>query len=127
MIKKIAAIISFSLLTVSVSAQELINKIADNAFYVMTINGGNVLEKVSEQEINESLLFNKITRNIFGRGNEAKSLKDLGVDIKKEMLFAVEYDKATEMVYVEFFYPIENKDVFGKYIQELWGEGEIVI
>lgn len=126
MIKKIIAITVLSITIISASAQELINKVSDNALYIMTINGGNVLAKVPEKEIDESLLLNQMMKSLFGRNGESKSLKDLGVDLKKEMVFAVEYDKAAEIIYGEFFYPIEDKEKFGKYIQELWGNGDII-
>lgn len=126
MLKRITTLLVASVTTIAINAQELIDKVSDKAVYVMTINGGKVLEKVSQKEIDESLLFSQISRSLFGRNGESKSLKDLGVDLKREMVFATEYDKEKEIIYGEFFYPIEDRDKFGKYIQELWGSGEII-
>lgn len=83
-------------------------KIKDNATMVFTIKGKNLMNKVSEKNINSSLIFQEFKKEM--RITNLSQMSDLGFDFNSDFCFAIEPD--TNMVVYFALIPIKNTEKF---------------
>lgn len=106
----------FLVITISASAQDLSGKISEKAFAVFSINGGLTLEKVSEVEINKSLLFHEVIREFFRGDDEILSLEEFGVNLRDRMYFVAE--RGDDVNYYYLTYNIAKLSTFERTIKD---------
>ena len=97
--------------------QNFPSKVKNTATMVFTINGKNVLNKVSEDKINQSLLFREFKQEV--RKAEVNQLSDMGIDFKSNFCFASESD--TNMMFVLAFVPIKDLAKFETLVAKITG------
>ncbi|MGB1040965.1 MAG: hypothetical protein ACPGVD_08835 [Flavobacteriales bacterium] len=97
--------------------QNFPSKVKNTATMVFTINGKNVLNKVSEDKINQSLLFREFKQEV--RKAEVNQLSDMGIDFKSNFCFASESD--TNMMFVLAFVPIKDLAKFETLVSKITG------
>ena len=99
------------------NSQNFSSKISENATMVFTLNGNTILGKVSENQLNESAVFNEFKKE-FGNP-DVSTLSDFGLDFTKSFVFAQEWD--TSLNISIFFMPIKDEAKFAKLIPASYG------
>jgi|GEM_PF-7127061 len=103
--------------SISASAQNLISKISDQASFVLAVNGQNTFKDVSVLDIEKSLLFKEVTKELFRRSEFSKpsNFADMGVNVTSKMYVAIENQK--DMTYYYYTCAIQDLTKFDGFVK----------
>jgi len=103
--------------SISASAQNLISKISDQASFVLAVNGQNTFKDVIVLDIEKSLLFKEVTKELFRRSEFSKpsNFADMGVNVTSKMYVAIENQK--DMTYYYYTCAIQDLTKFDGFVK----------
>ncbi|MEX1000746.1 MAG: hypothetical protein WDZ35_01380 [Crocinitomicaceae bacterium] len=103
--------------------QDLSQKISSEATLLITFNGGKIIESVSLEELENSLLFEEVIHNIIrGEIKDVKKFSDFGVDFSRHLYLVNEFQDDVKMHY--FTYHIKDLQSFESLMKKESGLGE---
>ena len=103
------------LVSISTSAQDLLTKISSDASFVAVFNGENTFNDVSILDVENSLLFKEVMKEVFHSSDmkKPKSFSDIGINVNSKLYFSIE--NQTDIDYYYFLLPIKDFTKFNTF------------
>ncbi len=112
-------------LSVNIYSQTNISSISNDAILIFDVKNSNILKKLPKKVIEQSPIFSLFQKEVFGDRSNA-TLDDLGIDMNKDFVFAVENTK--DFMFFIGLYALDNKKKFESFLKQSpdFKNGEII-
>lgn len=115
-LKRIITIIICAV-SLSSTAQNLISKVSDQALFVLELNGEKAFKDISISELENSSLFEELSREVFRRSDltQPTNFASMGIKPDSKMYFAIENHQ--DVLYYYFLMNIKDQPKFSEFVK----------